>query len=47
MRKQVSIVGGETLGVRFTKREREIYGIEKGDILDLSRMVVIKKEAKK
>lgn len=46
MKKQVTNVGGETLGIRFTLPERAIYGIEEGDVLDLGDLIVIKKEKK-
>jgi len=35
MKKKVINVGGESLGIRFSKNECEIYKIKKGDILDL------------
>lgn len=44
MKKEIQIIGGETLGVRFTIRERRIYDIEEGDVVDLTDMVVIKKK---
>lgn len=43
MKKQVKQMGTQ-FGITFTMQERGIYGIEEGDIIDLSEMIVIKKE---
>lgn len=40
MIKKIINVGGESLGIRFTKQEREIYGIVEGDTIDLGDMLI-------
>lgn len=42
MKKKIRQVTGTQIGVTFTKEEREIHGIELGDIVDLSDLIVIK-----
>lgn len=42
MRKVVVKTGGDSIGVRFNTQERKVYGIEEGDIMDLSDMTLHK-----
>lgn len=46
MKKRLRVVAGQSIGITFTKEEREIWNMEEGDILDLSDITVIKKEIK-
>lgn len=36
IKKKVINVGGKTLGIRFSKQEREIHNIKKGDIVNVT-----------
>ena len=47
MKKKLRQVTGTSVGVTFTKEERETHNMEVNDIVDLSDMVVIKKKEKK
>jgi len=47
MKKRLRVVAGQSVGITFTKEEREISNMEVGDIIDLSDIVIIKKEGKK
>ena len=47
MKKKLRVVAGTSIGVTFTKEERGISNMEIGDIIDLSDIVVIKKERKR
>ena len=47
MKKRLRVVAGQSVGITFTKEEGEISNMEVGDILDLSDIVIIKKEDKK
>ena len=38
---------GMSLGVIFTKPEREVYNIEEGDVIDIGDIVVTKKKGGK
>ena len=38
---------GDSLIVSFTSEEQKIYGIEVGDILEISDMIIIKKSKRK
>jgi len=42
MRKVVVKTGGDSIGVRFNTQERKVYGIEEGDVVDLSDMTIEK-----
>ncbi len=44
MKKRIKLVGGESLGVRFTKDECELYDLKKGDWVDLGDLVKIEDE---
>ncbi|MHA1693660.1 MAG: hypothetical protein ACTSUG_00245 [Candidatus Helarchaeota archaeon] len=44
MKKRLRVVAGKSLGITFTKEEREIRNMEEGDIIDLSDIMIIKKE---
>ena len=40
-KKKVRMISNTALGITFTKQEREIYGIQEGDYIDLSDMIII------
>ena len=40
IKKKVVRVGGDTLGIRFAKRELEIFGIREGDEIDIADMII-------
>ncbi len=42
MKKIIRQVTGTTIGITFTKEERNIYNMEVGDVADISDMIVIK-----
>lgn len=44
MKKEVKVVGGQTLGITFSTEERRVHNIEQGDVLNLSDMVVEKQQ---
>ena len=46
MKKKIRQVTGTQIGVTFTKEEREINSLSVGDVVDLSDMVVLKKDRK-
>jgi len=47
MKKKIRQVTGTSVGVTFTKEEKEIHNIELNDVVDLSDMIVIKNKGKK
>lgn len=44
MRKVVVKTGGDSIGVRFNTQERKVYGIEEGDVVNLSNMTIEKQK---
>jgi len=42
MKKVIVKTGGDSIGVRFNTQERKIYGINVGDVMDLSDMTLHK-----
>ena len=44
MKKVVVKTGGDTIGVRFNTQERKVYGIDEGDVINLSDMTIEKQE---
>ena len=44
MKKVVVKTGGETIGIRFNLPERKVYGIDEGDIINLSDMTIEKQK---
>jgi hypothetical protein len=42
MKKVIVKTGGDSIGIRFNKQERKIYGINEGDVMDLSDMTLHK-----
>ena len=47
MRKKIKKIGGVTLGITFSKEEREIYEIEVGDIIECNHIHIIRKAREK
>ena len=46
MKKKIKKIG-DSIGIIFNKEEKDIHNIEVGDVVDLSDMIVIKKEEQK
>lgn len=42
MRKEIQNVGGDSDGIRFSKKEMKAYGLTRGDIIDVGDLVRIK-----
>ena len=42
MKKVIVKTGGDSIGVRFNTQERKIYGINVGDVMDISDMTLHK-----
>ena len=47
MKKQIRQITGTSIGITFTKEEKEIYGIKLGDWIDLSDAIIISDQLKK
>ena len=41
------MISNTTVGITFTKQEKELYGIKEGDYLDLSDMIIISEDLNK
>ena len=41
MKKEIKQLSNTSVGITFTKSERDIYGIEVGDVVDLTDMYVL------
>lgn len=44
MKKEVIKTGGDSIGIRFNKQERRVWGIEEGDVVNLSDMTIEKQK---